>query len=142
MIAVVTELAKSGNTHDVPLNDERSAFSKRGGLRRHPDRYLFPGPGSARLTDVKTALRPVVRVAGVTCFRFSRICGHHVPSRLVITGVDLNTVRELLDHADLKMTLRYAHLAPEQKVGAARGSRDMSPRGSGVDLPPGPAKFR
>lgn len=33
-------------------------------------------------------------------------------------GVDFNTVRELLGHADIKMTLRYAHLAPEHKASA------------------------
>jgi site-specific recombinase XerD len=38
----------------------------------------------------------------------------------VQTGVPLNTVRELLGHGSLAMTLRYAHLPDQKREAVAR----------------------
>ena len=40
---------------------------------------------------------------------------HTFISRLVMAGVDLRTVQELAGHKEIRMKMRYAHLAPEQK---------------------------
>ncbi|MBK9665536.1 MAG: tyrosine-type recombinase/integrase [Gammaproteobacteria bacterium] len=54
--------------------------------------------------------------ADITSSR-STIC-YTFASRLVQAGVDLNTVRELMTHSDIKIDLIYAHLTDENKSDA------------------------
>lgn len=78
--------------------------------------YVFPSPVSGgELTDIKKAFNSVLDAAKIKNFRFHDL-RHTFASRLVTAGVDLNTVRELMTHADIKMTLIYAHLSPDHKA--------------------------
>lgn len=117
MLTIPGRRAKSGETRHVPLNQEAVQVLRDWAAVRTTE-YVFPSPASGLpLTDIKSAWLPLVQAAGVSCFRFHDL-RHTFASKLVMAGVDLNTVRELLGHADLGMTLRYAHLAPEHKAAA------------------------
>ena len=39
-------------------------------------------------------------------------------SHLVMSGVDLPTVKDIMRHKSIEMTLRYSHLSPEHKKSA------------------------
>ena len=110
--------AKSGKGGYINLNKTaHSIFSawKAQSANTAPDALVFPSPVTGRKMDnCQSAWEALLKAADIQNFRWHDM-RHDFASRLVMAGVDLNTVRELLGHADLKMTLRYAHLAPEAK---------------------------
>jgi integrase len=100
--------AKSGQTRHIPLNATAVATLKAWRGDAVPMGHL-PVFGER---EFKKSWVTLMRRADIEKFRFHD-CRHHFASKLVMAGVPLNTVRELLGHADLKMTLRYSHLAPD-----------------------------
>lgn len=118
MLTVRGSNAKSGRTRHIPLNDE-AVGALRGWRKQAADGsgLVFIGRFGGELNNVRKAWEGVLKAARIEAFRWHDM-RHHFASRLVMAGVDLNTVRELLGHAGVQMTLRYAHLAPEHKAAA------------------------
>jgi integrase len=119
-LCVRGEGAKSGQTRFVPLNAEALNVLRQWQTATQATgrELVFAGrEDDQALVDVKKSWLPVIRAAGIKRFTFHDL-RHTFASKLVMVGTDLNTVRELLGHADIKMTLRYAHLAPEHKAAA------------------------
>ena len=109
--------AKSGKTRHIPLNSTALSVLKQWRKQSADDGLVFPGKEGKPMTTIKTAWGKLLNDAKITDFLYHDL-RHHFASKLVMAGVDLNTVRELLGHSDLKMTLRYSHLAPEHKAAA------------------------
>ena len=113
------EESKNGEGRYVPISGELRAILKDLPSRRAGG-LVFPSPATGSdgeerpLRDIKTAFRRAVCAAGIVDFRFHDL-RHTFASHLVMNGADLNTVRELLGHKSLKMTLRYAHLSSAHK---------------------------
>lgn len=114
ILTVRAAAAKSGDSRRVPLNDEAAGILrdwKKQSADTSAEALVFPGDDGARLTNVNKGWATVAKLAKLQGFRFHDL-RHTFASKLVQKGVDLNTVRALMGHADIKMTLRYGHLAP------------------------------
>ncbi len=117
MLTIDGAYAKSGRTRHIPLNTEALNVLKAWRKQTNTIDLVFPGKDGNRFDTVKNGWKAIINSAGIKNFRWHDM-RHHFASRLVMVGVDLNTVRELLGHSDMSMTLRYAHLAPEHKATA------------------------
>lgn len=73
--------------------------------------YIFSDPETKKpYKGVSHAFERALHKAGIQDASF-HVCRHTAASRMVQRGIPLNSVREILGHGSMNVTLRYAHLA-------------------------------
>jgi integrase len=102
------ELTKSGKRREVPMRE--ALYDVMAGLPGAREGRVWPSG------NIRTAFENAVYAARLDDFHFHD-CRHHFASWFVMRGGSLQALKEILGHADLKMTLRYAHLAPDHLRG-------------------------
>lgn len=116
LIHLEAEHTKAGRRRAVPMNREaRAAMVSRARFRAQhcPDsRWVFCRQDGSRIQAVKRSFATACRKAGIEDYHVHDM-RHTCAAWLVSAGVPLTEVRDLLGHSSVKMTERYAHLAPE-----------------------------
>ncbi len=105
---------KNSERRDIPMDETVKTTLKE--VERKGDHVFCDGEGES-FVRLQRSVEAALKKSGIEDFRFHDL-RHTFASNLVMAGEDLNTVRELLGHKDLTMTLRYAHLSPNHKTKA------------------------
>ncbi len=110
---ILLDTSKNGERREIPINTTLEYLFKEMPHSVESE-YVFVGKTGKPLTDIKKGFHTALRKAGISDFRFHDF-RHCVASHLVMNGIDLTSVKEILGHKSLSMTMRYAHLAPGHK---------------------------
>jgi integrase len=130
---------KNGRYGSVPLNDEAVAALER--RKAHRDEFcpqspwVFAKRDGGRVADIKKGFKTACRKAGIDDFHPHDL-RHTCAAWLVQDGVDIRVVSELLRHNSIQITMRYAHLAPENVRNAVDRLSHFRPTSAGNEERP------
>jgi len=114
---ILLDITKNGERREIPINATLHGILS-GIVRRIDIPYVFYDKESGkRYGNIRRSFLTACKKANIRDFHFHDL-RHCFASHLVMAGIDLTTVKELLGHKTLTMTLRYSHLAPSHKVKA------------------------
>ena len=106
---------KSGKARKIPISDKLRKVLE--SLDRVSE-YVFINPDTGLpYVDIKKSFNKAVAAASIKNFRFHDL-RHTVATRLVEKGIDLLVVMDILGHAKIETTMRYAHPTPKRKSDA------------------------
>ncbi len=110
---------KSGKSREVEIGERAVAALKQ---HRHLKGELVFSDADGKLLSKGACKWPLWRAckkAGLRRIGW-HVLRHTFASHLVMLGAPLKAVQELLGHATIEMTMRYAHLSPDARHAAAR----------------------
>lgn len=112
---VVYSDTKNGRVRVVPIKPELAVDLRRVG---------FP-VGLKLFSSCKGAFRKAVERSGIELpdGQLTHVLRHTFASHFLINGGDILALQRILGHSDLKVTMRYAHLAPDYMAKV----RELSP---------------
>jgi integrase len=119
VITVRAAYVKNGERRSIPMNDVLTTTLQTVKMEVLEGDAIFRTPQGRRYRNFRTAFEHAVQRAGLVDLTFHDL-RHTFASRLVMAGVDLPTVKELLGHKSIAMTLRYTHLSTDHKQRAVR----------------------
>lgn len=106
-IEILRQENKGHKKIQIPLSLKLRATLEEIGIKKKG--YIFINPATNKpYTSIKTGFNKALKRAGIENFRFHDL-RHTVGTRLVASGTDLQTVKEILAHSDIKTTQRYMH---------------------------------
>jgi integrase len=112
-------LTKNGKPYRVVLNEQAKSLLL--DLKQHSQsEFVFPSRDPAKpLCELRRCLNQLVQIAGIAPLRVHDL-RHCFASICVQNGVPLLQVKSLLNHSNLSMTQRYAHLSSDDLVAATQ----------------------
>jgi len=131
-------MQKSRKPLVIPLNDTALCILEAWhGMKKGP--YVFYNQMTGdRFRDLKGGFKLACKQAGLKGITWHTL-RHTFASRLIRNGTDIVTVKELLGHSTIVVTMRYAHTNDEAKVKAVKsvGGSDRV-----VTMTPKPRRFK
>jgi integrase len=109
--------SKTQTFREIPINAETRKVLEAWMLNKKNEGVFYNPQTGKPFVDLKTGFALACEKAGISDVTWHTL-RHTFASRLVNNGVDIVTVKELLGHSSISVTMRYAHTNIESKRAA------------------------
>jgi integrase len=113
---ITIENSKSGETRQVPMSSKVRQTLLELQSKNDSD-HVFLNRYGRPFKDIRTAFHTALKRSSIEDFRFHDL-RHTFAAHLAMAGVPLLTIKELMGHKTIEMTMRYAHLSRQHTTAA------------------------